>query len=67
MAKVDERSGQFDFKKDDIISFAGDEYTIVENHGNSGSVRPAGEEGRIDPFYWRFQGEDCKLVRRCSQ
>ncbi len=62
MAKMDKRFTAFE--KNDIISFAGDKYTVRANHGNSGAVQPMGEEGVICPFYWRFEGEDCVLVSK---
>jgi len=56
---------RFDFRPGDEIEFCGDRFIVVENHGDSGTVREAGEGGTtVTQFYWRFQGEECELVKR---
>lgn len=55
------------FKPGETIDFCGDEYVVVANHGNSGTVREAGKDGQlISPFYWSFQDVDCRRVEVVS-
>lgn len=43
------------------IEFCEDRYEVLANHGNSGTVRELGANGRqISPFYWKFDGEPCR-------
>lgn len=55
-----------DFKPGDLISFCDEEFVVVENYGTSGRVRILDEQGEISPFYWRYNGEECKLLRRAN-
>lgn len=49
------------FEAGETIDFCGDHYIVEANHGNSGTVRePDGQ--RISPFYWSFQGADCRRI-----
>lgn len=51
------------FTPGETIDFCDDQYVVVANHGNSGTVREAGEGGQqISPFYWTFEGADCQRV-----
>jgi hypothetical protein len=51
------------FAPGETIDFCDDQYVVVANHGNSGTVREAREGGRqISPFYWSFEGADCRRV-----
>ena len=53
-----------EFKSGDVISFGEGECVVIENHGSSGVVRPVGETYLVRNFYWEFEGEKCKLVKR---
>jgi len=61
-----------DFKPGDIIDFCGDQFEVLENNGYSGKVReyPNTQENNwgfqtvIYPFYWEFDGEKSKLIKR---
>ena len=49
-----------EFKPGDTITFAGEDFEVLENHGDSGEVET--KHGTvINPFYWKFYGEDCEL------
>ena len=51
------------FKKDDIIEYCGEEYIVLENHGDSGKVKENCENGiTIYPFHWEAYGERCILI-----
>lgn len=50
------------FEPGQRISFAGDEFIVVTNHGDHGMVREPGPDGQQVRMYWRFEGEDCVLV-----
>jgi len=52
------------FGRGDIISFADEQYKVIENNGSSGVVCPVGETYYISMFYWEFEGEECKLVKK---
>lgn len=49
------------FKTGDVVEFCGEQYVVMTNHGSSGRVRDAGG-AEIAPFYWKFQGEECRLI-----
>ena len=55
-----------DFKKYDIIEYAGDYFMVLKNYGHKGRVQeyfPGGNVGEIiDPFYWVYEGLECSLV-----
>ncbi len=54
---------KMDFKRGDVIEYAGDKYRVLENHGTSGKVKALNDGGVvICPFYWSAYGEDCKKV-----
>lgn len=48
------------FEPGENITFCGDTYEVVANHGSTGTVREPGRTTEISNFYWRFQGEDCR-------
>ncbi len=50
------------FKSGERIAFSGDQYTVVKNHGNTGTVVefPSGD-GPL-AFRWSFEGEECRRV-----
>lgn len=48
----------------DIIEWAGDKFEVLENHGDSGKVKEYPDGEIIQPFYWVFEGEKCKLWKR---
>lgn len=51
-----------EFKPGDRVSYCGDEATVVANWGGEGTVRDdAGNQMR---WYWMFQGEPVRLVRK---
>lgn len=55
------------FQKNDIITFCGETFLVIENHGNSGKVAECDNEGAcndtiIQPFYWTFQGTQCEQI-----
>lgn len=51
------------FEAGEKIEFCDDFFEVVANHGNSGTVKEAGDGGRqISPFYWEFQGAQCHRV-----
>ena len=50
------------FKPGDVVSFCGEEAVVVADHGDRGTVEMPGE-GRMT-WYWVFQGEPVRLVRR---
>jgi hypothetical protein len=49
------------FQPGDIIDFCGEHYTVLQNYGRSGMVQDAGGD-LINPFYWKFDGAECRLV-----
>lgn len=55
------------YKHGDIIEFCGDSFMILKNYGESGRVQEYFQGGNmgiiIDPFYWKFENEECKLAR----
>lgn len=55
-----------DFKRYDIIEYAGDYFMVLKNYGHKGRVQeyfPGGNVGEIiDPFYWVYEGLECSLV-----
>jgi len=55
-------NAQEPFKPGETIDFCDDHYVVESNHGNSGTVREAGGGQRISPFYWKFDGADCRRV-----
>ena len=48
------------FSEGEEILFAGDRYKVVENHGDSGTVRCL-DDGftLVNNFRWTFEGEKC--------
>jgi hypothetical protein len=51
------------FESGELIEFCDDQYEVLANHGNSGTVRELGLNGsKINPFYWSFGGEYCHRV-----
>jgi hypothetical protein len=55
------------FEPNETIAFCDDEYVVIANHGNSGTVREAGTGGRqLSPFYWTFQGAECTRVETAA-
>jgi hypothetical protein len=51
------------FTPGERIEFCDEHYLVVANHGTSGTVRELGTNGqRISPFYWSFQGAECRRV-----
>lgn len=55
------------FEPGETIDYCDDHYVVVANHGNSGTVREVGTGGRqISPFYWHFDGADCRRVETVS-
>lgn len=56
------------FESGERIEFCDSHYEVLANHGNSGTVREFGVNGRqISPFYWSFQGEQCHRIVTASQ
>ncbi len=55
---------KMDFKPGDVIEYCGEEYLVLENQGTRGRVQENYEDGDIIyPFYWSFDGRECKLVK----
>ena len=53
------------FKSNDIIEYAGDEYLVLMNHGDSGTVAAMNDGMQVvEGFRWKYDGEDCRFVRR---
>jgi hypothetical protein len=52
------------FTEGEIINFFGESYVVMKNSGRRGVVRPFGETYKIDPFYWEFNGMECRRVIR---
>lgn len=51
------------FTPGETIEFCDDQYVVISNHGRSGTVREVGKGGKqISPFYWTFEGTDCRRV-----
>ena len=49
-----------DFKRGEVILYAGDRYEVLENHGESGTVKALNDGGVIvSNFRWEFDGERC--------
>ena len=55
------------FGMGDTISFADEEYLVIENNGSTGVVCPIGETYYLRMFYWEFEGEKCKLVKKATE
>lgn len=58
-----------DFKKGDVIEFCGCFYEVEVNKGTRGTVWELNNDHErtgeiITAFYWLFDGEECKLVKR---
>lgn len=55
-----------DFKTYDIIEYADDYFMVLKNYGSKGRVQeyfPGGRVGEIiEPFYWVYEGLECRLV-----
>jgi hypothetical protein len=53
-----------DFTPGDLISFCSEQFLVVSNYGESGTVveYPAGPV--INNFHWKFESEPCKFVKR---
>ena len=50
------------FNIGDIIIFCNEEFVVIKNYGNFGTVKENCENGElIHKFYWEYQGEHCKL------
>jgi hypothetical protein len=56
-----------DFKKGDVIEFAGDRFTVLKNSGDSGKVQEFPDGAIVEPFYWEFEGEDCVLIKDANK
>ena len=54
----------FDFQKGDVVEFCGEHYFIIENNGSTGVVNPFGAKFYIRNFYWKYQDEITKFVRK---
>jgi len=54
----------FDFQKGDIVEFCDEHYFVIENNGSTGVVNPFGETFYIRSFYWKYQNEITKFVRK---
>lgn len=73
-AKVNEEMGTAclmtcapeDFQAGDVVHYAGDFYTVIENRGKFGYVRELGEGGETVKFYWRFDGETVRKATRAE-
>ena len=49
-----------DFKPHEVILYAGDRYEVLENHGESGTVKALDDGGVIvTSFRWEYEGERC--------
>ena len=55
------------FGRGDIIEFADEQYLVIENNGSTGVVCPIGETYYLRMFYWEFEGEKCKLVKKATE
>lgn len=55
------------FERGDTISFADEEFLVIENNGSTGVVCPIGETYYLRMFYWEFEGEKCKLVKKATE
>lgn len=53
-----------DFKPGDVVEYCGEQATVIANYGTSGTVEITGQ-GRMS-WYWSFDGEPVKLVRRAA-
>ena len=54
----------FNFKKGDVVEFCDEHYFVIENNGLTGVVNPFGETFYLRNFYWKFQDEETKFVRK---
>lgn len=50
------------FENGDLITYAGDKFTVLENHGDSGKVQEYPDGDIVEPFYWNYEGEKCRRV-----
>ena len=56
-----------DFEAGDVVSYAGDEYLVLMNYGDSGEVAAMNDGMTIvKSFRWHFDGEDAVFVRRAT-
>lgn len=54
----------FDFQKGDVVEFCDEHYFVIENNGSTGVVNPFGETFYLRNFYWKFQDELTKFIRK---
>jgi len=54
----------FDFQKGDVVEFCDEQYFVIENNGSTGVVNPFGETFYLRNFYWKFEYEETKFVRK---
>lgn len=54
----------FDFEKGDVVEFCNEQYFVIENNGLTGVVNIIGETFYLRNFYWKFQDEETKFVRK---
>ena len=48
------------FEPGDLIQYAGDKFTVLENRGDRGKVQEYPDGCVVDPFYWDYEGEKCR-------
>lgn len=52
----------FPFRPGEIIEYAGDRFTVIENRGDRGKVQEYPDGDIVDPFYWTFEGSVSRRV-----
>ncbi|MBE7114337.1 hypothetical protein FT641_19045 [Bacillus paranthracis] len=63
---------KFDFRKGDIISYAGETFEVLavnsSNDGGKVAYWHNGVRGEVvtENWYWSAYGEDCQLVKRAG-
>lgn len=55
------------FEPGEIVMFAGEPYEVVENFGDSGTVKALSDGGTlVTGFRWVFEGERCRRADSCD-
>jgi hypothetical protein len=55
------------FEPAEHIEFCDERYVVIANYGTTGTVREFGEDPlQISPFYWTFEGAECRRVNTAS-
>jgi len=55
------------FKQGEIISYCGDTFEVIENFGDTGTVKETGKGGTVvTGFHWNFAGEKSVRLDSCE-